>query len=177
MGTGRPVRQLFVRTRSRASTVGQLTFGNERIRCALGRSGIRAVKREGDGATPRGVLRVVKGLYRPDRMLRPRCRLPLAAIRPDDGWCDQMGDRNYNRFVRHPYAGSAERLWRPDELYDIVVVLDYNDRPRAQGRGSALFLHVARDGLQPTAGCIALAKADLLRLLPRLAVGSSLHIC
>jgi L,D-peptidoglycan transpeptidase YkuD (ErfK/YbiS/YcfS/YnhG family) len=85
-------------------------------------------------------------------------------LRADDGWCDAAGDRNYNRRVRHPYPASAERLWRQDGLYDLVVVLGYNDRPRLQGRGSAIFVHIARPGYRPTAGCIALARADMLQL-------------
>ena len=88
-------------------------------------------------------------------------RLPARAIRPDDGWCDASADRNYNRPVRHPYSASAERLWRSDGLYDLVVVLAYNERPRVRGRGSAIFMHVARPGYAPTEGCIALARAHL----------------
>ena len=107
-------------------------------------------------------------LYRPDRMRRPRTPLPVRAIRRHDGWCDASADRNYNRPVRLPYPASAERLWREDALYDVVVVLDYNERPRVRGRGSAIFMHVARPGYAPTEGCIALARAHLLRLLERL---------
>jgi L,D-peptidoglycan transpeptidase YkuD (ErfK/YbiS/YcfS/YnhG family) len=92
----------------------------------------------------------------------------VRAIRRDDGWCDASADRNYNRPVRLPYPASAERLWREDGLYDLVVVLDYNDRPRSRGRGSAIFMHVARPGYAPTEGCIALARGHLLRLLERL---------
>jgi L,D-peptidoglycan transpeptidase YkuD (ErfK/YbiS/YcfS/YnhG family) len=92
----------------------------------------------------------------------------VRAIRERDGWCDASADRNYNRPVRHPYPASAERLWRADGLYDIVVVLDCNDRPRVRGRGSAIFMHVAKPGYAPTEGCIALAQAHLLRLLVRL---------
>ena len=89
----------------------------------------------------------------------------MRAIRPRDGWCDAPADRNYNRPVRHPYPASAERLWRADGLYDVVVVLGYNDRPRVRGRGSAIFMHVARPGYAPTEGCIALARPHLLRVL------------
>ena len=145
-----------------------LTLGGLTFPCALGRAGCRARKREGDGATPIGLWRVRAVLYRPDRVRRPRTHLPVRAIRPHDGWCDAPADRNYNRPVRHPYPASAERLWRADELYDVVVVLGYNDRPRVRGRGSAIFMHVAKPGYAPTEGCIALARAHLLRLLERL---------
>jgi L,D-peptidoglycan transpeptidase YkuD (ErfK/YbiS/YcfS/YnhG family) len=153
---------------SPGATRGTLTFAGLRFPCALGRTGCRARKREGDGATPIGQWRMRAVLYRPDRMRRPRTSLPVRAIRRHDGWCDASADRNYNRQVRLPYPASAERLWREDGLYDLVVVLDYNDRPRSRGRGSAIFMHVARPGYAPTEGCIALARGHLLRLLERL---------
>jgi len=115
-------------------------------------------------------------LYRADRMKRPRTLLPVRPLDPDDGWCDAIGDRNYNRPVRLPYPAGAERLWREDGLYDIVVVLDYNDRPRARGRGSAIFMHVARPDYAPTEGCLALARAHLLRLLGRLGARSAIRV-
>ena len=136
-----------------------------RLRCALGRSGQRPGKREGDGATPIGVWPLREVFYRADRIGRPRTRLPVRALRADVGWCDEAGDRNYNRRVRQPYPSSAEMMWRSDGLYDLVVVLGYNDRPRRQGRGSAIFMHVAQPGWKPTAGCVALRLHDLYRLL------------
>jgi L,D-peptidoglycan transpeptidase YkuD (ErfK/YbiS/YcfS/YnhG family) len=102
--------------------------------------------------------------------------LPVRAIRRHDGWCDASADRNYNRPVRLPYAASAERLWREDALYDVVVVLDYNKRPRVRGRGSAIFMHVARPGYAPTEGCIALARGHLLRLLERLPARAAIGV-
>ena len=150
---------------STRATTGMLVLGSLRLHCALGRSGQKAQKREGDGATPRGKFRLRQVYYRPDRVQRPSTRLPVRQLRPSDGWCDQAGDRNYNRHVRHPYPANAETMWRQDALYDIVVVLTYNERPRVQGRGSAIFMHVARNGLRPTEGCLALALPDLRRLL------------
>jgi L,D-peptidoglycan transpeptidase YkuD (ErfK/YbiS/YcfS/YnhG family) len=153
---------------SASASRGRLTLGSLTFPCALGRTGCRAGKRESDGATPVGLWRVRALLYRPDRVRRPRTQLPVRTIRLHDGWCDAPADRNYNRLVGHPYPASAERLWRADELYDVVVVLGYNDRPRVRGRGSAIFMHVVRSGYAPTEGCIALARAHLLRLLERL---------
>lgn len=147
--------------------MGRLTCGNLVLACALGRNGIRALKREGDGATPRGRFRLEGVRFRRDRLCRPPTRLALRPTRPDDGWCDAASDRNYNRPVRHPYAASAERLWRSDELYDLLVVLGHNRRPRSRGLGSAVFLHVAAPGLAPTEGCVALARRDLLKVLAR----------
>ena len=151
-------------------------MGNLSFPCALGRSGSRACKREGDGATPAGRWRMRAVLYRADRAHRPRTALPVMAIRPQDGWCDAPADRNYNRPVRHPYPASAERLWRSDGLYDIVVVLACNEQPRVRGRGSAIFRHVARTGYAPTEGCIALARPHLLKLLERVGRQSSVAV-
>jgi len=89
----------------------------------------------------------------------------VRAIKPDDGWCDATGDRNYNRWVQHPYPASAERLWRKDALYDVIVVLDHNRRPRVQGAGSAIFMHLARPGYRPTEGCVAFAHRHLLLVI------------
>jgi L,D-peptidoglycan transpeptidase YkuD (ErfK/YbiS/YcfS/YnhG family) len=163
--TTRATPKIVVRSRSAGATRGLLTFGNLAFPCALGRSGRRVGKREGDGATPTGTFALRKAYYRPDRVVRPATGLPVAVTRADDGWCDAPEDRNYNRWVRHPYPVSAERMWRSDGLYDLVVVMGHNDRPRIQGRGSAVFMHVAAPGLKPTEGCIALARPHLQRLL------------
>lgn len=157
---------------------GQLLVGPAVIPCALGAGGIVSDKREGDGGSPRGRFRLRGGAYRPDHLgLRPPTALPLRATRPDDGWCDESRDRRYNRPIRLPAPGvSAESMWRDDGLYDVVIDLDYNRAPIRKGRGSAIFLHIARDGYRPTEGCVALARADLLRLLKRLGPRTHLRI-
>ncbi len=157
--------KLVVRTVSAAATRGHLDLGGRVFPCALGRSGCRAVKREGDGATPIGTWRLLRVLYRRDRVVRPRTGLPVREIGRDDGWCDAAGDRNYNRPVRLPYAATCEAMWRADGLYDVVVVLSHNERPRMTGCGSAIFMHVARPGYSPTEGCIALSVRDLRLVL------------
>ncbi len=139
--------------------------GARRFRCAIGRGGIRLDKREGDGATPAGVWMLREVLYRADRIARPVTGLPVRALRADDGWCDAPGDPQYNRNVRLPYGASAEALWRHDRLYDLIVVVGYNDAPVVAGAGSAIFLHVARRGYKPTAGCVAFSRASLLAIL------------
>ena len=156
-----------MRSTGAQSTVGRLSFGNLKLRCALGRGGISSRKREGDGATPRGTFQLEGALWRSDALRRPRTAISLRKTRPDDGWCDAANDRNYNCPVKHPYPASAERLWRQDRLYDVIVVLDYNRRPRVRAKGSAIFMHVAEHGLKPTEGCVALARHDLLKLLAR----------
>ncbi len=115
-------------------------------------------------------------LYRADHVRRPATPMPVRTIHEQDGWCDAPADRNYNRPVRHPYAAGAERLWRQDALYDIVVILGYNEHPRVRGRGSAIFMHVAAPGYAPTEGCIALTRAHLVRLLQRLRPGTTVGV-
>jgi L,D-peptidoglycan transpeptidase YkuD (ErfK/YbiS/YcfS/YnhG family) len=161
---------------SGAATCGAVRLGVLNLPCALGRAGRRARKREGDGATPVGRWQVLGLLYRADRVQRPLTRLPVRPIGRDDGWCDASADRNYNRPVRHPYAASAERLWRADDLYDIIVVLNHNVQPRSRGRGSAIFMHIARPGYAPTEGCIALRRDHLLRFVQRAGIGGAVHV-
>ena len=147
---------------------GKLIAGPLVLPCALGPAGIVRAKREGDGGTPRGRLRLLRLHARPDRP-RPATGLPVGAIRPDAGWCDEPTHRAYNCPVRLPFPASVERMWREDALYDLVVELDWNRRPHPRpGRGSAIFMHAARPGFAPTAGCVALRPADLRRLLRRL---------
>jgi L,D-peptidoglycan transpeptidase YkuD (ErfK/YbiS/YcfS/YnhG family) len=155
-------------TLSDAVAAGKLRFGSMVFPAAIGRAGVRAMKREGDGASPRGIWAMVRAFYRADRLQRPRASVPLEPLRPEAGWCDAPSDRNYNRRVRLPYGAGAERLWRDDGLYDLILVLGYNLPSRSKGRGSAIFVHVARPDFAPTAGCIALRRAHLLRLLSML---------
>jgi L,D-peptidoglycan transpeptidase YkuD (ErfK/YbiS/YcfS/YnhG family) len=169
-------RVLTVSARSASAVHGALRCGGRIMRCALGRGGRTARKREGDGATPIGLFRLGPVLYRADRGRRPLTALPVRAIRRTDGWCDAPGDRNYNRAVHLPYPASAETMWRGDHLYDLVVVLDYNVSPRRRGVGSAIFMHIAEPGYAPTAGCIALASRDLRLLLARLGRRASLRV-
>lgn len=155
---------------------GWLKAGEAWYRCAIGRSGIAADKREGDGATPAGRFPLRDVLYRPDRVDRPRTGLPVRALTETDGWCDDPGDPAYNRPVRLPYAARAEALWRRDGLYDVVVVIGYNDDPPIANWGSAVFLHVAAAGYTPTEGCVALGISDLLAVLAQLSPESAIVI-
>lgn len=161
------LRRLTVRRRAGHSARGVLSAGPLSLPVALGRGGIKANKREGDGATPRGTFRLKRLWWRADRMVRPRTMLPVRPIRPDDGWCEDPGDRHYNQPVKVPEGSSADRLWRADLLYDLIIELDHNTRPRTAGRGSAVFVHIARPGFAPTAGCVALTMPALRRLIAR----------
>lgn len=149
-----------------------VVVGDRRYRCAIGKGGIRADKREGDGATPVGRLPLRRVFYRPDRLAPPATGLEAVALDPDLGWSDDPADpAHYNRPVRRPYGYSHETMWREDGLYDIVVELGYNDDPPVPGLGSAIFMHVARDGYLPTEGCVALRREELLEVLARCGEG------
>jgi L,D-peptidoglycan transpeptidase YkuD (ErfK/YbiS/YcfS/YnhG family) len=169
-------RALRVHVRSAGATRGVVALGGSYLPCALGTGGSRAIKREGDGASPLGTWALRYVFYRADRTSRPRTGLPVRVLKPHDGWCDAPGDRNYNRLVQHPYPASAERMWRSDHLYDVVVVLGHNDVPRRRGMGSAIFMHLAREGFRPTEGCIALTKRDLQRILAHTGRGTRVQI-
>ena len=143
----------------------RLSYGPHLWRCTVGRGGITDDKHEGDGATPAGCWALRRLFYRPDRLPAPDSPFDTAGITPSDGWCDDPGAADYNRLVRLPCTARHERLWREDGLYDLVVTLGYNDDPPHPGRGSAIFLHVARKDYAPTEGCVALALTDLSVLL------------
>ena len=163
----------------RVTREGAFTFlewSGGRVRCAVGRGGIAHKKTEGDGITPIGTWPLRHVLYRPDHVPPPTTGLPVAAIASDDGWCDAPNDANYNRLVKLPYRAGHERLWRDDALYDVVVVIGFNDDPVVKGVGSAIFLHIARENYEPTEGCVALSRDDVLRILAVLRPGDTITI-
>lgn len=159
---------ITVRTKPGDRRRGWLIAGPLALPVALGRGGIKADKREGDGGTPRGRFRLKRLWWRADRLPRPRTLLPVRRIRGDDGWCEDPRSHRYNQPVRLTAADPGDRLKRADHLYDLIVELDHNTRPRVAGRGSAVFVHVARPGFAPTAGCVALAAPALRRLVERM---------
>ena len=151
--------------RATYSPAGQFRFKGEMFRAACGRGGVTGQKREGDGATPAGVLALRRVYYRADRLGRPKTVAPLEPLAPSDGWCDDAASPAYNTAVVLPFTAHHEELWRRDGVYDVIGVLGWNDTPVERGRGSAIFLHVARPDYAPTEGCIALALFDLLAVL------------
>lgn len=157
---------------------GIIRVGGLTLPCALGKGGISANKREGDGTTPLAIMHPLAVYFRRDRHIPglSGSRLPKIAIRPDDGWCDAPDDRRYNRPVRIPYPASHEKMLRDDRLYNICIVLDWNIRPAIRNRGSAIFMHIARPGMKPTEGCVALQPRDMSRLLPLLSRHTRIRI-
>jgi len=170
------LRAIYIRTAPGSRTRGWLRAGPLAWPVALGRGGILANKREGDGGTPRGVFRPVRLWFRADRSARCSTRLPVRRIAPADAWCEDPADRRYNRAVRLAAGEAGDRLRRDDHLYDLIVEIDHNARPRVAGRGSAVFLHLARPGLAPTAGCIAMPKEKLRGLLKNLGPQTKIDI-
>ncbi len=155
---------------------GQVKFGGKTVACCLGRAGVRQDKVEGDGATPVGRFPLKRVLYRADRIGEPLTTLPTTKIKVDDGWCDDPTDRSYNRPVKLPYPARAERLWRDDRRYDIVVVIGHNDDPVVESKGSAVFIHLMDENEGPTAGCIALESGDMTDFLGCVGPETSIEI-
>lgn len=151
-------------------------FGDRVWRCAIGPAGLVADKVEGDGATPIGRFPLRRVLYRPDRLPPPETWFPVSAIAEHDGWCDDPADPQYNRPVRLPYRARHERLWRADGVYDVIAVLGHNDDPPVPGRGSAVFLHIARPDYAPTEGCVALSRDHLLTFLRLARPGAAVRV-
>lgn len=156
---------LTIQADSADSSLGWAQLGERRWRCVLGAGGVREDKVEGDGATPAGEYPLRHIYYRNDRLVLPKVGLPARPINEHDGWCDDPRSPSYNRLVRVPNEWSHEKMWREDGLYDLVVVVGYNDDPPEGEWGSAIFLHIARDDMNPTRGCVALTRDDLIELV------------
>ncbi|MBB1089944.1 L,D-transpeptidase family protein [Rhodopseudomonas palustris] len=172
----RPLSMLKVRAAAGQRSRGWLTAGGMTIPVALGRGGILANKREGDGGTPRGTFRPRRLWWRADRWPKPRTFLPVRPITAEDAWCEDPSSRHYNRPLRRGPGEAGDRLQRADHLYDFIIEIDHNTTPRIAGRGSAVFLHLARDNFGPTAGCVAMTRGNLLRLLARIGPNTKIVI-
>ena len=140
-------------------------FKDYKAKCAVGKRGIISKKVEGDKCTPRGRFKFKYIFYRKERIKKIRSQLKIIPIKKNYGWCDDTKSKSYNKFVKFPFKGSAERFYIKENVYDIIVVIDYNVSPIKKKKGSAIFLHVAKKNYEPTLGCIALSKKDLKRLL------------
>lgn len=171
---------IVVHTTGKTDTRGVLVCGGQKYDCALGRSGVTSDKREGDGGTPLGSFPLRQVFYRADRVARPETALETRELTPETGWSEDPARDDYNRLVtldpQAPAVEGIDRMTRDDHVYDITVIIGYNDDPPVKGRGSAIFMHVARPGYTPTAGCIALAESDLRQVLRRLGPGSRVTI-
>ena len=144
---------------------GYLIYKNFKFRCSIGESGIGNKKEEGDGITPKGIFKLTKVFYREDKVKNIKAKIKKIKIKKNMGWCDDPKSKFYNKLVKLPNKFSNEKLYRKDDVYDIVIVLNYNMQPIIKNKGSAIFIHVAKKNYKPTAGCVALKKKDLIKLL------------
>jgi len=155
---------------------GYLNYKNFKFRCALGKNGIRQKTGEGDFVTPKGKYKLIKIYYRADRIKKFHCTLKKIKIKKNMGWCDDVNSKFYNKQIKINKKISHEKLYRKDNVYDIVVVLNYNLNPIIRGKGSAIFLHVAKKNYNKTKGCIALKKNELLNLISKIKKNTQIKI-
>ncbi|WP_415418235.1 L,D-transpeptidase family protein [Acetobacter malorum] len=153
----------------------QLHCGHKVMSAVIGKNGLTEQKQEGDHATPIGIFPLRKVYYRADRLIKPKTILPVEPLSPRDGWCDDPQSPDYNRFVKLPHPARHEQLWREDHVYDLIVVMGYNDNPAISGRGSAIFMHLQRPDRTPTEGCLALSESDLRTVLAAGADAAQVH--
>ena len=143
----------------------QLHFDNYKVKCAIGKRGISKFKKEGDNCTPRGTFKFIKLLIRNDRVKKLKANLEKLLIKKNMGWCDDIESNHYNKLIKFPFKYSAEKLYKKENIYDIILVMDYNLRPVIKKKGSAIFLHVATKNYNPTRGCISVSKNNMRQLL------------
>jgi L,D-peptidoglycan transpeptidase YkuD (ErfK/YbiS/YcfS/YnhG family) len=155
---------------------GYLKYKDFKFKCALGKSGIGNKKIEGDNITPKGVFNIIKIYYRKDRVKKLSSKFKLIEITKNMGWCDDPKSRKYNKPIKLPTKYGHEILYRSDNIYDLIFVLNYNMKPTIKNKGSAIFIHVAKKNYKKTAGCIALKKANLIKLITNLSKNVSIKI-
>ena len=143
----------------------KLHFSNYKIKCAIGKRGISRKKKEGDGCTPKGAFKFKYLLYRKDRIFKIRSHLKKIVIKKNMGWCDDSSSNSYNKLIKFPFIYSAEKLYRKESIYDVILVIDYNLKPIVKDKGSAIFLHIAKKNFSSTKGCVAISKKNMKLLL------------
>ena len=154
----------------------KLILDKYRIKCAIGKRGIGHKKREGDKITPKGKFKIKTILYRKDRVSHFKSKITTLPITKDMGWCDDPKSKKYNKLIYFPFKHSAEKLYRSENIYDIILVLNFNMNPVKKNKGSAIFIHVAKKSFQPTQGCIALNKFELIKLVKSIKINSVVKI-
>ena len=147
---------------------GYLKYKNLKFRCSFGKGGIGKKRREGDNITPKGIYRIVNVYYRQDRIKKILSKLKLTKIKKNMGWCDDPDSKNYNQLIKVPAKYSHEKLFKSENIYDLIIVLNYNMTPVIRNKGSAIFIHVAKKNYNKTAGCIALKKKHLVKLIEKI---------
>ena len=155
---------------------GYLQYKNLKFRCALGKAGIKKKEKEGDNVTPKGTFKITKMYYRPDKIKNIISLVKKIKIKNNMGWCDDPSSNLYNRQIKLPNKFSHEKLYRKDNLYDLILVLNYNINPIIKYKGSAIFIHVAKNSYKKTKGCIALKKKHLIELVSKIKKNTKIKI-
>ena len=155
---------------------GYLKYKNFKFRCSLGKAGIKKKEREGDNITPKGIFKIIKIYYRADRIKKIKIPIQTIKIRKNIGWCDDSKSKHYNKQINLPTNYTHEKLYRDDNLYDLIAVLNYNSNPVIKNKGSAIFIHIARRSYKKTKGCIALKKKDLIQLISQIKKNTKVKI-
>ena len=145
-----------------------LYFNEYKIKCAIGKRGITSKKIEGDGKTPKGTFTLKSIFYRKDKNIKIKSKLKKIPIKKNMGWCDDSNSRNYNKLIEFPFNCSAEKLWLKENIYDVIIIINYNIKPTIKKRGSAIFMHIAKKNYTATRGCIALKKRDMILLIKKI---------
>ena len=153
-----------------------LTYKNYKAKCVIGKRGIGYKRKEGDLITPKGEYRIKHILYRKDRVKKIQSKIKKTTIKKNMGWCNDSKSNNYNKLIKLPSSYNYEKLYKKDNTYDIIVVLDYNMNPIIKNKGSAIFIHIARRNYRKTEGCIALKKNDLLQILKKIKKNTKVKI-
>tara|TARA_E500000178_G_C16919229_1_gene706381 strand:- start:438 stop:938 length:501 start_codon:yes stop_codon:yes gene_type:complete len=153
-----------------------LTYNKYKVKCAIGKRGIGRKRKEGDLITPIGQYKIKYILYRKDRIKKLKSRFKKITIKKGMGWCDDPSSKKYNRLINLPFNYNYEKLFKKENIYDVVMVLDYNMNPIRKNKGSAIFIHVARKSLNKTKGCIAIKKKKLLEILEKIKKNTKVKI-
>jgi L,D-peptidoglycan transpeptidase YkuD (ErfK/YbiS/YcfS/YnhG family) len=153
-----------------------LLYNGYKLKCSIGKSGFTSRKIEGDLTTPKGTFKLGVLYYRKDRLSKPKCTIKKKIIRKNMGWCDDNNSEKYNREIVFPFNHHAEKLYRKDGIYDLFINIKYNFKPTIKGKGSAIFLHIAKKNYSPTNGCIAIKKKDFLKILPMIKINTKISI-
>ena len=153
-----------------------LLYNGFKLKCSIGKSGLTGRKREGDFCTPKGTYKLGRLYYRKDRLKKPKCNIKKKIIKRNMGWCDDSNSAKYNREIIFPFNYSAEKLYRKDRIYDLLINIKYNFKPTIKGKGSAIFLHVAKKNYLPTKGCIAISKKHFLKIIPIIKTNTKIKI-
>ena len=153
-----------------------LTYKQYKVKCAIGKRGIGFKKKEGDLITPIGQYNIKYILYRKDRIEKIQSKLRKIIIKKNMGWCDDPKSRKYNKLINLPLSDSCEKLFKKENIYDIVLVLDYNTKPVKKNKGSAIFIHIAKKNYEKTQGCVAIKKSNLLKILKEIKINTKVKI-